>query len=399
MTVGPITVTSGQPILFFYTDLVFDSFATLSDNFTVPYTWTTVQQEGDGAQVYIGTGGQGTSGTISISGLQFTGDTVSLMAVPCIGASTAPGLQAIDVSGKATSSTAGPSLTPVNPGEGAVYLAAGTTVVGGPSSPWVLTTQAEQSLATYAAPPFGAALAPTWTSGITDSVGLVIRAAQPAPVQTVVFTFSVTQATQTATMPVSVTPGNALILLSGIVPTTTISSISGGGVTWVKAIAFAGSGGETEIWYGFNSTGVGTSIAVTYAASVAATTNSAFTVQEWSGYGILRATASGNVTAASSSYTVPAVTCNQGDLIVICDDINVGGPTGNPVDGANTGQFYNSGTADVIGYVTAPAAGSQTVTMAGTTGNSGGFVVAAFGPANPKTYSYQAAARMRSANR
>lgn len=48
------------------------------------------------------------------------------------------------------------------------------------------------------------------------------------------------------------------------VSSSNISGVSGGGVTWVKAIANNNRNSNCEIWYGFNSSGSGTTVTVTW---------------------------------------------------------------------------------------------------------------------------------------
>lgn len=73
-----------------------------------------------------------------------------------------------------------------------------------------------------------------------------------------------------------------------------VSSISGGGVTWVLAKASAVTGADNEIWYGLNSNGTGTSITITANGTITA---SRVTVVEFSGVALdsaLDATNSGS---------------------------------------------------------------------------------------------------------
>ena len=180
-TVGTITVISGQPIILWVTDPSFgDTVDSISDTFATPYTWTAVTAATDNSNVqpFIGTGGVGTSGSILIHSNSMALDGVSAIAVPCIGASTAAGLSAIDAAGKASGDT-GPSLTPGASGEGATYLAAGAAPVGGPSSPWVLVTETYQSMALYASPPSGSPLAPVWTTASYIG-GIIVKAGSAA---------------------------------------------------------------------------------------------------------------------------------------------------------------------------------------------------------------------------
>lgn len=77
----------------------------------------------------------------------------------------------------------------------------------------------------------------------------------------------------TVTLPNTVTAGDALVAVVGSDPYASlpkVSTISGGGVTWVKGAAGGDSAvGDDEIWYGLDSTGGSgtTSITVTMTAS------------------------------------------------------------------------------------------------------------------------------------
>jgi hypothetical protein len=185
---GPVAlsgVTNGQPII-----LVIDLGApadTITDNFTVPYTWTLVKQSSCVAggstkykNVYIGTGGWGTSGTISCStGYGF------LMAFSCTGASGAAGISAISASSSSSgnsTSIASTALTPAA-GEGVVFSplcgeANDFTYFNGfPSSPWAVTNfqffpsfpYLDGSIALYPNAP-ASALSPAWTQTYTGTL-------------------------------------------------------------------------------------------------------------------------------------------------------------------------------------------------------------------------------------
>jgi hypothetical protein len=133
-------VISGQPIVVLYLAWSADEPTGISDTFSTPYTWTLVDSlsaTGERLSTYIGTGGEGTSGVITLT---YASATVRAVAVPCIGASTAPGLSAIDVHGIASGSATSIDsvyLVPEASGEGAVYvLLASTSLSAFPSSPW-----------------------------------------------------------------------------------------------------------------------------------------------------------------------------------------------------------------------------------------------------------------------
>lgn len=195
-------VTSGQPIM-----LAVASSGTpaISDTFSTPYTWTRIQLEG-ALSAYVGTGGAGTSGTITVTG----SSTVTGIAAPCIGASTASGLSAIDHSGGTAglSATAtSPSLTPSVTGEGAFYACAfpsTTTVTVPPGSPWTNTSVTGMEASTYVSPP-ASSLTASWglsTSSTWDTVAAIVKHADPPQPPTAVSAVAGTgQATVSFTPP------------------------------------------------------------------------------------------------------------------------------------------------------------------------------------------------------
>ena len=168
-------VTSGQPILVFFDEISLGTYPTgISDTFSTPYTWTLVDEyQSDSSHagaLYIGTGGVGASGTVTAT--YASGSYPGGIAVPCLSASTASGLSAVDAhaySDGASAAPASPSLTPTAGGEGAAYFvrAAGVTTAS-PGSPWS-NTALEYSgsqyagAALYASPPSGVALSASWT--------------------------------------------------------------------------------------------------------------------------------------------------------------------------------------------------------------------------------------------
>lgn len=182
-------VTSGQPILLFWFGWIGSGVTGIADTFSTPYTWTRVETNsntGNTVELWIGTGGVGTSGTITVTK---SGDHGGI-AVPCDGASTAAGLLAIDSSdtNDATSTTiAPPTLTPSAADQGALYGWGGTTYDPSdyPDSPWV-STDLDYSpnptviagIATYESPA-AASLATTWTatSGVYAGVSAIVKAA------------------------------------------------------------------------------------------------------------------------------------------------------------------------------------------------------------------------------
>lgn len=169
--------TSGQPILVFLDEISSGSYPSgISDTFATPYTWTMVQELQWDAHhsciLYIGTGGAGTSGTITATFP--SGSYPGGIAVPCLTASSAAGAAAVDASNYSSGTTTtspSPSLTPTAASEGAAYfIQAGQPISASPGSPWqdtALTYTGSQygGAALYSNPPSGAALSTSWTQG------------------------------------------------------------------------------------------------------------------------------------------------------------------------------------------------------------------------------------------
>jgi hypothetical protein len=189
-------VTSGQPIIIVLFALNATSESpSFSDSFSSHYTYTKITGAGASYQgsyvlteTWIGTGGSGTSGTISVSNLG--GNYNGGYAVSCVGASTASGLSAIDTYGFNSSSTTStqmitPSLSPTA-GGGAIYAVGnnGYPISSSPGSPWVVTNLPSPSTlcgaATYSNVPSGA-LQTSWYQstayGSWCTVAVVVKAA------------------------------------------------------------------------------------------------------------------------------------------------------------------------------------------------------------------------------
>lgn len=188
-------VTSGQPIvLFLFSENGSSTSSAPTDTFATPYTWTRIVNNTSAAcfvEVWIGTGGVGTLGTITG---HYTAGLNGGYAVPCIGASTASGASAVDVSASKSGSGLAQSLrmTPNYSGEGAVVGA--VAQVGGNSmntalpSPWVNTRVTADGYAnSYPSPPSGS-LPANWTTGSSvawATAGVIVKAASDTPFATV----------------------------------------------------------------------------------------------------------------------------------------------------------------------------------------------------------------------
>ena len=183
-------VTSGQPIVVFFSCSKYfsGSFATTwSDTFSTPYTWTVILNLTSAADanaqlgILVGTGGSGTSGTITIGGATGGGSSGKLtflggFALPLTGASLGSGAAIVnnygyvDSSAVSVSSLAGPSITPTVAGSLALWFTAplsGTITVTMPSSPWTTietnTNTNEPSVSAIINPSTSAALNPTFS--------------------------------------------------------------------------------------------------------------------------------------------------------------------------------------------------------------------------------------------
>lgn len=200
-------VTTGQPIVLYRTSTTNEGLSGITDTFATPYTWVQAVAFGwNGADTYtemwIGTGGAGTSGNIVVtapSGLN------AGAAVSCIGASTASGLAALGPTGHFFEQSADfnheilspdtPAIVPAVAGCGAVFAARSNQPIDGdrPPSPWVNTDitytgdgNAYAAMATLSNPSSGVALTTAqWGVSVPTEIGdnsiglLVLPAAAP----------------------------------------------------------------------------------------------------------------------------------------------------------------------------------------------------------------------------
>ena len=188
-----ITVTSGQPIFVYVYKWNTSGPISLTDTFSTGYTWTLVDDTiaaGVGSWLYIGTGGVGTSGVITVN---YANDHAGAVAVPCSGASTASGLSAIDVHGNNNGSgltATSPTLTPGASGEGAFMCwGGGTYNPTDPTGSWTTKDIATSGTRTAGAawqgsPTSGVGLSTTWvstSSGAWNAVGAIVKAAAVPP--------------------------------------------------------------------------------------------------------------------------------------------------------------------------------------------------------------------------
>ena len=173
-TVALTGVASGQPIVVAIGIDGAETVTGIADTFATPYTWEQVVLSDNGlsAAIWIGTGGSGTSGSVTVtlsdanSGFQFT-------CYCAVGASTAAGLAAIDASNIANGSTTTtltiPSVVPTVPGDGAVvaFGTHGSTITWPTQAGWTFTSW------DYAGSP---------TAGSAEVTGLTVGTAPNATV-------------------------------------------------------------------------------------------------------------------------------------------------------------------------------------------------------------------------
>ena len=152
---------------------------------------------------------------------------------------------------------------------------------------------------------------------------------------------SVTIATPTA--------GNTLALWIQNINGATVSSITGGGVTWALQAAWSNAGGaRTELWLGPNSSGSGTTISVSVSNFYA---RYDINITEWSGMpATITADGGSNTTTNNPNNLSPAITPTAGKpVLLLASDatFNQGisaGPSGgftalNTVGGSSYGNF------------------------------------------------------------
>ena len=144
-------VTSGQPILVANLATTNLGATPISDTFSTPYTWTKIDSIAGSSRavdLWIGTGGAGTSGVITVVGSNPSAGA----AIPLSGASTGAGLAAIDVATAGTwnnvvspvtqidTTSSGGNLAATAVGE--LFIVALSTdgiIATEPAAPWVNT--------------------------------------------------------------------------------------------------------------------------------------------------------------------------------------------------------------------------------------------------------------------
>jgi hypothetical protein len=185
--------------------------------------------------------------------------------------------------------------------------------------------------------------------------------------------------TLTMTLPALPRAGDALVLLTSSNGASGVTSVIGGGVTWIK-IAASGANVNLDLWYGLDSSGASTTITVTYGATEDVSAN----VSEWSGIAIANAldvawpnnSGSGGTTVT----TVSATTTNANDLIIggFAQNANASissGPTNSFTQLTNAGGTVSPPlTGPAYRIVSSPGAYSTSWTVNTTNGWNSKFI-------------------------
>ena len=270
--------------------------SSISDTFATPYTWTIVQSfsdvSGNGdAEIWVGTGGSGTFGKVTINAPNSSGDDRFVSIVPCTGMAT---VSPVDKYGKVTpanssSNIISPSLTPSVGGDIAIYFAADENGIGtGPSAPWLVKSiratgsliSAEASLALYTNVPTGSGLSTSWTSKTSTnsalSMGVLIE-----PVLSAVTHnnhWDITNASGVNTLSVSpAAVGDLMVFKVFINGSQTTTALSGGGVpssgpgAWAKVDSVSFANGKVEMWIGTVSSSGSSTITAIFSGAIGST--------------------------------------------------------------------------------------------------------------------------------
>jgi trimeric autotransporter adhesin len=241
------------------------------------------------------TGGSASTGTVTLSGAAPTGGITVALQSSNTGAATVP--------------------------------ASVTVAAGASSAPFTVTTSAVTAVTTVTIT--GSFNGGTQTATLT--VNPPSGSGQIALVQQTTATYT-SASSVVATLGAAPGPGSALVLFS-VNNSVVVTGVSGGGVTWVRGSPRGGTHTDVDIWYGLNSSGVGTAITVAYTN---ATGSGGVNVSEFSGVATSNAldVAPAINSGLSTTPTSPtAVTTNANDLIVVAAaDTTVSATTAGPTN-------------------------------------------------------------------
>lgn len=174
--------------------------------------------------------------------------------------------------------------------------------------------------------------------------------------------------------------GNALRLLATSANVASISSVTGGGVTWALEAEYhdVPNSIHAYIYRGENSSGSGTSVGVTIPNTYA---TFEYNVSEWSGLDVTPVPDPAGATnnAASSTATTPTMSPTAGKEVLLMGVAFSNGTVTNSPSGGWT-ALNRSGSATSVGFgylVVASASGSYSTTWANAPGYSRWATVAA----------------------
>ncbi len=324
--------------------------------------------------------------TVAFGGLAGTGVTVnsgtSLTATAPAGSGT------VDVTvtgpgGTSATSTADqftyvgpPTVSAISPSSGP---AAGGTVV----------TVTGTNFASGATVAFGGVAA----TGVTVASATSLTATAPAQRASVIklvqsaSSTSGSGSTRTVSLPSSVTKGDAVVLqfVNTYDSTGTVSSVSGGGVTWHRATQENDDlvTADSEIWYGLGSSGGSGSATVTVTLSTSTSSPYSIAASEWSGVGGLDQAPSGLLdhtgsTPAKAPVITPSAT---GDLFI--GVVGTNGTASGAPGGGFTALSARSDTG--LGYLVATDAATHQYSQGLSSSTTWSGTAAAFSPGVPSS--------------
>ena len=189
---------------------------------------------------------------------------------------------------------------------------------------------------------------------------------------------------QVLTLPGAPKPGNALILCVCNYLGDTVTSVTGGGVTWQPYAQFllttGGGSGTAEIWAGFRGSGASSQVSLgqTYSGGY----NNVATVMEWAGLaGFDKASGTSNQMALVNVQTPSLTPAGPGELIIGVATETNGTTAGATAPFQQVGTFFSAGggsaaAAYEIAATAAAVSTSWTQNMAGTYATA----IAAFKP-------------------
>jgi hypothetical protein len=205
-------VISGQPIVIMHDGGVGPGdISSITDTFAGHYTWTKIVAQASSRyqSIWIGTGGTGTSGVITVIGAPADNGEVT-WALSLAGASVGVGAAAVDTSGAAGRLTTQPATLSLTPSASLEIAIASIDApfATSPAIGWsaVQTTSYPagwQQISAYLYPTSGVALPATWalpTGSAWDIVGIVVKAAAGSAIATLSVTNSGTATAEDITL-------------------------------------------------------------------------------------------------------------------------------------------------------------------------------------------------------